>query len=111
MSGRVKKHRKILSRLVDSLKEYDPDQLLLYGSWARDEEDEMSDIDIVVVKSTEKSFLERLSEAAQYLTKFEKAVDLLVYTPEELVRMKEQGNAFIEMLLEEGRLIYAKPAA
>ena len=111
MPSRMVNRQKVLSCLVESLKEYDPERLLLYGSWARNEEDEMSDIDLVVVKLTNKPFLERLAEASQYLTKFEKAVDLLIYTPEELVCMKEQGNAFIEMLLEEGRLIYAKQAA
>ena len=108
MPGRAKKRKKVISQLVESLKEYDPEQLLLYGSWARDEEDEMSDIDIVVVKATEKPFLERLSEAAQYLNEFEKGIDLLVYTPDEMAQMKAQGNAFIEMILEEGKLLYAK---
>lgn len=34
------------------------------------------------------------------------AVDLLVYTPEEWTRMKAEGNAFAEVIAEEGRLIY-----
>ena len=102
-------NRKILlARLVAALRAYKPEKLFLYGSWARDEEDEMSDIDIVVVKATEKPFLERLSEAAQYLNEFEKGIDLLVYTPDEMAQMKAQGNAFIEMILEEGKLLYAK---
>src|SRR3989304_2982408 len=100
----IGQREKMLSSLVSSLMAYNPEKLLLYGSWARDEEDEMSDIDIVVVKATEKPFLERLSEAAQYLNEFEKGIDLLVYTPDEMAQMKAQGNAFIEMILEEGKL-------
>ena len=108
MFSRTVNRKILLARLVAALRAYKPEKLFLYGSWARDEEDEMSDIDIVVVKATEKPFLERLSEAAQYLNEFEKGIDLLVYTPDEMAQMKAQGNAFIEMILEEGKLLYAK---
>lgn len=34
-------------------------------------------------------------------------VDVLVYTPQEFATMRRDGNAFAEMIAEEGRLIYA----
>jgi predicted nucleotidyltransferase len=111
MFSRTVNRKKVLSRLVDSLRKYEPEKLYLYGSWARGEEDEMSDIDIVVVKDTKEPFLERLVEASRFLAGLDKSVDLLIYTPEELARMEAQGNAFIEMLLEEGKLIYAKESS
>jgi hypothetical protein len=37
-------------------------------------------------------------------------VDILVYAPEEFAAMREQGNAFAEMVVEEGRLIYGREA-
>jgi hypothetical protein len=39
------------------------------------------------------------------------AVDLLVYTPEEFERMLEEGNAFAEMIVEEGRRVYDRQEA
>ena len=33
-------------------------------------------------------------------------VDILVYTPEEFIEMKREGNAFAEMIIEEGIIIY-----
>jgi len=37
-------------------------------------------------------------------------VDILVYTPKEFARMQREGNAFVEMILEEGSLIYDRQA-
>jgi hypothetical protein len=33
-------------------------------------------------------------------------IDILVYTPQEFERMIKEGNAFAEMILEEGKPIY-----
>ncbi len=38
------------------------------------------------------------------------AIDILVYTPAEFEAMQQEGNAFAEMVVEEGRLIYGEPA-
>jgi len=38
-------------------------------------------------------------------------VDLLVYTPEEFAAMRRAGNAFAEMIVEEGCLLYGRHAA
>lgn len=37
------------------------------------------------------------------------AVDLLVYTPGEFRQMQQDGNAFAEMIVQEGRVVYAGP--
>jgi len=37
-------------------------------------------------------------------------VDVLVYTPKEFAEMRREGNAFAEMILEEGALIYDRQA-
>lgn len=37
-----------------------------------------------------------------------RAVDVLVDTPKEFVAMLADGNAFAEMIVEEGRLIYGE---
>ncbi len=93
-------------KLIDCLLPYGPERLFLFGSWARQEEDDLSDLDLVVIKKTDTPFLERLREIASLLPFELGAVDILVYTPEEFESMKRDGNAFIEMILEEGRIIY-----
>lgn len=105
--GRRKGHSRI-QRLVEALRAYQPERVYLFGSWARGEEDDLSDLDVVVIKRTTLPFFERLREVAKALPLTEGGVDVLVYTPDEFEAMQREGNAFAEMIAEEGRLIYAR---
>jgi uncharacterized protein len=96
-------------RLLLALAPYEPALVYLFGSAARYEADELSDLDVVVLKETAMPFLDRLSEVARLLPPEIGAVDLLVYTPAEFRRMQEDGNAFAETIASEGRVIYARP--
>ncbi len=95
--------------LVESLKRYQPERVYLFGSTARGEADELSDLDVVVIKRTATPFLERLREVVKLLPIELGAVAVLVYTPEEFTSMQREGNAFAELIAEEGRVIYAGP--
>jgi predicted nucleotidyltransferase len=99
-----------IKRLLEALRPYEPEQVYLFGSAARDEADEWSDLDVVVIRKTTTPFLGRLSEIARLLPPEVGAVDVLVYTPEEFAGMRHDGNAFAEMIVEEARLIYGQPA-
>jgi predicted nucleotidyltransferase len=98
--------KKKIRQLIRSLFPYHPERLYLFGSWARGEEDEMSDIDLVVIKQTSTPFLERLREVSSLLPAEIGGVDILVYTPDEFAAMQRNGNAFAEMIAEEGLLLY-----
>lgn len=99
-----------IGALLQALKAYQPERVYLFGSAAREEADELSDLDVVVIKRTSAPFFDRLQEVARLLPLGLGAVDLLVYTPEEFAAMQREGNAFTEMIVEEGRLIYGEPA-
>jgi predicted nucleotidyltransferase len=49
-----------LRKLVSLLQAYEPERIILFGSHARGQADEHSDYDIIVIKRTERPFLERL---------------------------------------------------
>jgi predicted nucleotidyltransferase len=102
--------RKKVQKLIKSLLPYQPERVFLFGSWAREEEDELSDLDLVVIKQTSAPFCERLREVASLLPAEIGGVDILVYTPEEFAAMQQEGNAFAEMIIEEARLIYDNQA-
>ena len=84
-----------LLKLVNLLKRYDPERIILFGSRARGEADEYSDYDIIVIKRTDKPFLERLQDMVPYLVEFDRPADVLVYTPDEYERMREYGLGWI----------------
>lgn len=98
---------RIIRKIVEKLKEYRPEKIFLFGSWARGEADALSDIDLVVIKRTKASFFDRLKEVVHYLPQ-NAAVDILVYTPTEFARMQKEGNAFAEMIVEEGKILYER---
>jgi uncharacterized protein len=93
-------------RLVECLKRYNPDRIIIFGSYARGEADEYSDMDVVVIKNTDKRFLERLIEVAKYLDNDLGKIDVFVYTSQEFEDMKRRRNPFVEKILKEGRVIY-----
>lgn len=99
-----------LKSLIEALHAYQAESVYVFGSAAKGEADELSDLDVVVIKQTSAPFFERMLEIARLLPAEVGAVDLLVYTPEEFAAMRRDGNAFTEMVAEEGRLIYGRPA-
>ncbi len=98
--------KKQIRRLIESLLPCDPERLYVFGSWARNEEDALSDLDVVVIQETSLPFFERLKKVSSLLPQKMGAVDILVYTPEEFAAMQKEGNAFAEMIREEGFLVY-----
>ena len=97
-----------IDAILKKIQIYQPEKVILVGSLARNEGDEYSDLDLVIIKDTEKRFVERLIEVARIVGVEFGKVDILVYTPEEFKKMKETGNPFIEQVLREGRVIYEK---
>lgn len=80
---------------------------LLFGSYARGEADEYSDVDLIIVADTRTPFIERFKEFIDvWRASPVKAMDMLVYTPDEFRQMREQENPFIATALEEGKVIY-----
>ncbi|MBE0415902.1 MAG: nucleotidyltransferase domain-containing protein [Dehalococcoidia bacterium] len=98
-----------IEEIVAALKGYDPKRVILFGSWARGEEDRYSDIDLVIIKETEERFLDRINSIYEILQPL-CAIDVLVYTPDEFERMRQEGNPFIEKVLQEGMVIYERPS-
>ncbi|MFP3869978.1 MAG: nucleotidyltransferase domain-containing protein [Syntrophobacteria bacterium] len=95
-----------IEQLIEALLPYEPERIYVFGSWAYGEADDLSDLDLVVIKRTGSPFLNRLRQVGRLLPPHLGGVDILVYTPEEFAAMQKEGNAFVEMIVEEGRLIY-----
>ena len=88
------------------LEQYGPiEKIILFGSYARGDTDEYSDLDLILVKQTSKRFVERLAEVPLLPVH----ADVFVYTPEEFEQMKEDENPFLMSALEGAKVIYERP--
>lgn len=103
----------LVDQVVNDLKvHYQPEKIILFGSVARGEAGEFSDIDLILVKNTDQRFIQRSIEAAAGISREVRwgvNTDLLVYTPRELAAMIEEGNPFIEHALNDCRVLYEIP--
>ena len=73
----------------------------MFGSVARGEADEWSDLDLVVIADTDRTFFERFRDF-DGLYEVWPRLDLLVYTSAEFERMVDEENPFLLRVLEEG---------
>ncbi len=78
--------------------------LILFGSRARGDSDEASDVDLILVYDTSKRFLDRLEELYR-LWDLPIAVDILAYTPAEFEDMR-LNSGFVADAVEHGRVIF-----
>lgn len=86
--------------------EFNPEQIILFGSWACGDATRRSDIDLFVICQCNLRPLDRIGKALTLLIDSPRAVDVIVYTPEELTRCKHRP--FIAQLLKEGKVLYER---
>ena len=98
-----------LERIVRVLVEqYDLECVILYGSFTHGDIHEWSDLDLCVIKQTEKRFIERVEEVG-LLSLPRVGCQILVYTPEELEAVKQQGHYFfVDEILGKGKVLYER---
>jgi predicted nucleotidyltransferase len=100
-----------LDALVERLRPLHPRKIVLFGSAARRDADELSDLDVVVVaEEMPRRFLDRIARAYELLEP-RYALDILLYTPDEYDTMRADGNPLIAAVEREGRVLYERSAA
>ncbi|MCE5329489.1 nucleotidyltransferase domain-containing protein [bacterium] len=93
-----------LKRILPLIIKKGVEKVILIGSMATGKTHSLSDIDIIIVKKTNKRFLERLDEFYKILMP-KVAIDILVYSPSEFKKMSK-NNLFIQYVIEKGQILY-----
>ena len=94
--------------LTPALEESAALRAIVFGSHARGEAKEFSDLDLVIVADTERGFVSRFKDFQTVRDAWNWAMDLIVYTPAEYEKMRARGSYFIELLETEGVVIYER---
>ena len=105
----ISKDKKIQNSFTDIIQSiisnYAPQKIVLFGSYARGDAHEGSDIDLMLIKETSKRFIDRIADVIR-LNNTLISLEPLVYSPSEFETMKKEKRDFILTIEEEGIEIY-----
>lgn len=93
-----------ISNIISSLKGANPQKIVLFGSYAYGRPNSSSDVDLLVVVDTDKSFHQRIQEIRPLLPK-DRPIDLIVLTPQEYQKAKGI-NPLVTEIDSKGRVLY-----
>ena len=100
----------LINKLVEVIKiNYKPQRIILFGSHAWGNPTEESDIDLLIIKDTDKPFHKRWAEVCRLVSKLRRGIAFspFVITPDELRRRLELGDQFFEEIVRKGTVLYA----
>lgn len=92
--------------LVDRIVlEFNPDKIILFGSYSSGEPSPDSDVDLLVVMP-HKGKNWRLAAEIRRRVRPEFPIDLLVRSPEEMQRRADDGDPFLSDIMNTGEVLY-----
>ncbi len=86
--------------------EFQPDKIILFGSYAYGTPHEDSDVDLLVVMPNRTKQNQAVRIQWRLTAPF--PMDLLVRTPKELKRRLEEGDSFMTTIMSKGKVLYEK---
>ncbi len=87
-------------------KNYHPEKIILFGSYARGENNYDSDIDLLIIKESKLPRYKRVLEIRKYLRGLKIPLDIIVYTKAEIEKWKNVKSTFVNNVMQEGTVVY-----
>ncbi len=85
-----------------------PEKIVLFGSCARRAQSTDSDVDLLVVVNSHMPRRQRTRMAYSLFKPYPCAMDILVYTPDEVARWKDTPASLIAQILSQGKVLYER---
>jgi predicted nucleotidyltransferase len=86
-------------------REFHPQKIILFGSYARGKPRPESDVDLLVVMDTKLRGMDQALNIRRNLGVMF-GMDLLVYTPKRLEQRLKWGDSFLQEIMETGKVLY-----
>jgi len=97
----------IVKRIVE---QYQPEKVILFGSYAYGKPDAGSDVDLLIVKETSEQPIDRRVTVRRIAHTSRRGLPFspLVITPQELTRRLDMGDPFYRKIVDQGQVLYAR---
>lgn len=98
-------NKELIAKITEKIKKhYNPQEIILFGSYSNGRQERDSDVDILIIKETEDKYRERTLKVRRILSEENSIIgmDIIVYTPEEISKRMEIGDSFLSKILNEG---------
>ncbi len=100
-----------IQKIADIIAEkFNPDRIILFGSYAYGLPRRGSDVDLLVVMDTDKGVIDVALEIRLSLPLRSFGLDLIVRTPGEIERRLQMGDRFITEITTLGKVLYERKA-
>jgi predicted nucleotidyltransferase len=84
---------------------FQPEKIILFGSYAYGQPNQDSDVDLLVILDFEGISVQKAIEIRQAID-YHFPLDLLTRTPQHIQQRLEMGDFFIRDIVEKGRVLY-----
>lgn len=102
--------RKTILEIVEKIKqEYQPEKIILFGSYAYGVPDRDSDIDLLIIKDTTDRPIDRRVAVSRIVSDSRRLIPFepIVLTPKEVNDRLKIGDQFLKEILKKGKVLYA----
>jgi predicted nucleotidyltransferase len=94
---------RLIRRIVASIQ---PQEMIIFGSYAKDTATIKSDLDIFVITETELPMALRADDLKPMLSQSLIPVDVHIYTPEEVEEYSKEQFSFVQSILKSGKTVF-----
>lgn len=90
-------------------KEYQPEKIILFGSYAYGAPTKDSDIDLLIIKESPEKRVDRFCEVRKIIRDIKGvSVQPIIFTKGEINKRLKMGDDFIKKILNEGKVLYGE---
>ena len=93
----------IIRKIVEA---FQPRRIVMFGSRARGDTRPDSDLDLMVEMETDESPAQRVRTIDALFGLHRWAMDLIVYTPQEVEEQRQYRNSLVRVIESEGKVLY-----